>query len=349
MSYISVKSTYDYNLHYFNETFSFDIGQVELNNLQPVKNINKTDLINTNDVLMSDSKKLLWVFHRSGMYNQFVENFSIFLRAYFENKNKFEYVVLLINKNLHVFPEDDLSYTNFIFKILNDLEIKYYVFETYQKNNEPVYANNFYTIPFISPTIDMIQDLKKIFFKYLSNENIKPFRKVYLSRKHMVPRPYNWIKDGLATKVDNRLIDDDVLEQFLKSIGFDVIIPEYQFKNFEDQVQYMYETKILVSLSSSGLANMLFMQPNTFAFEFLTTHINTIYNNNNSFTQDLYNIENQYDGEELLHNLYWTLCYLNKINYAFLPNYTRFSIDIINQIENNEFLNLIFLGQNKNE
>ena len=60
-------------------------------------------------------------------------------------------------------------------------------------------------------------------------------------------------------------------------MGYESIYAPEKFKNFEEQINYFNEVKTLVAISSSGLANSLFMQPQTTLFE-LQTNITT-YNN----------------------------------------------------------------------
>lgn len=290
------------------------------------------------NILTSDNKKVIWSFHRTGLYHQFAENVSIFFDFYLKNKNKYDYVVLLVNKNFSYIQDNEKEYTNFIFKIFKDLNIKYYIYEI-PTNNEYVYAKNFYTINTIPITKEMILNFKKIIFKYLKNKNVDPFRKIYLSRRHILPRNYDFLNDGLATKTDNRITDDLILESFLKELGFEIIIPEQKFKNFEDQIQYMYETKLLVSLTSSGLANMLFMQKNTTCIEFITSFPTPL-------NIDIDNINKKQDGEELLHLLYVVLSYLNNTTYMSINNYSRKSSDIIDSIINNKSFNFIFKDKN---
>ena len=74
---------------------------------------------------------------------------------------------------------------------------------------------------------------------------------------------------NLAFFNDSRIDDHEKIEKYFSSIGFEIIIPE-NFKNFEDQLNYMYETKILISLTGSGLTNCIFMQPEQKIVEIFT-------------------------------------------------------------------------------
>lgn len=94
----------------------------------------------------------------------------------------------------------------------------------------------------------------------LKDSNELPYRKVYLSRSHIVPREYI-TKDGhIGYKDDQRIYDEHVLEQFFSSLGYEIVIPEEKFKTFEEQVRYMSTVSVLASVTSSGLSNNLLMR-----------------------------------------------------------------------------------------
>lgn len=89
-----------------------------------------------------------------------------------------------------------------------------------------------------------------------------PFRRVYLARgkeagNHVgiVPEDYQFYKN------DDRMDDFENLERFFESIGYEIIDPEKDFESMHHQIVYMSEVKTLVSVTSSGLANMIFMSP----------------------------------------------------------------------------------------
>jgi capsular polysaccharide biosynthesis protein len=89
---------------------------------------------------------------------------------------------------------------------------------------------------------------------------IKPFRKVFISRK-LTPEDFEVIK---------RCDDHQKLEEIFIDNGFEICYPE-QFKTFSDQVTYFNETKILCGLSGGGLINSVFMQPRGKILEIITS------------------------------------------------------------------------------
>lgn len=298
-------------------TFKCKINSFNISNFEKID-----DSINKDNILMSDDNKLIWIPYRSGIYNQFVECFPFLIESFLHNK-KYEYVVIIKNTNQHFVAKEDEMHMNFINKVMTDLGIKFFIYET---DKDEVFINNFCILHYTtSNQKKIIQQEKDIFYKYVKDKNKKPFRKVYLSRKHIEPRHYFWIKDGLSTRTDDRLIDEEVFELFLIKNGFEIIVPEKKFNNFIDQINYMYEVQTLVSLSSSGITNSIFMQPNTKVVEIVTGYPGTYEN----FTENKKIEEKSFEGFESLHLLYVVLSYLNNNIHISIPNHTRLSQDVI--------------------
>lgn len=99
---------------------------------------------------------------------------------------------------------------------------------------------------------DVAVSMKKIREHVLSSEELsaKPYRKVYLSRTHLKnDRPW-----------DRRIRDEEVLEDYFRNKGYDILIPEKKFSNFEEQIRYFNEVRVLAGLTGTGLANGFLMQ-----------------------------------------------------------------------------------------
>jgi len=165
------------------------------------------------------------------------------------------------------------------------------------------------------------------------DSSVKPFRKVYLSRSKITPRKYSNLKPGLSTNQDNRLYDEKILEEYMISLGLEVVSPE-NFKSMEEQVKFFNEVETLVSLTSSGLANALFMQEKTRIVELLTT-IPFVFDHAK---------EDGSDGNEQVHHLYHNLSYLTNKEYISIPNYTRQPADLIGIIEESNLLQKVLRG-----
>lgn len=94
----------------------------------------------------------------------------------------------------------------------------------------------------------------------LQEDGIEPYRKVYLSRSHIEPRKYKTFEGHSWYKDDQRMYEEHVLEDFFRSRGYEIVIPEEKFITFEDQVRYMRTVSVLASITSSGISNNLLMK-----------------------------------------------------------------------------------------
>ena len=87
-----------------------------------------------------------------------------------------------------------------------------------------------------------------------------PYRKVYMPHRGSlyggdIPDEYEYYKD------DSRMEDEYKLQEFFMGMGYEIFNYGITAETIEDQINYMTEVKTLVSLTSSGLTNMIFMQP----------------------------------------------------------------------------------------
>lgn len=70
-------------------------------------------------------------------------------------------------------------------------------------------------------------------------------------------------------KFSNRMDNEKLLEDYFKSLGFKIMYPE-DFSLYKDQLTFLASAKILVSITSGGLAASLVMQPRTTVIELST-------------------------------------------------------------------------------
>jgi len=94
---------------------------------------------------------------------------------------------------------------------------------------------------------------------------VAPYRKVYLSRRHLDhdrTLPGVEAVGGGENRVstDIRMDNEETLENYFRGKGYEIVTPEEKFKTIEDQVKFFNQTKILVGLTGTGLANGHFMQ-----------------------------------------------------------------------------------------
>lgn len=90
--------------------------------------------------------------------------------------------------------------------------------------------------------------------------NATPHRKVYLSRTHLKN-----VRD-----YDLRVHNEEVLEEYFRARGYEVIIPEKTFSSFDDQIRYFNQVRVLAGVTGSGLANGFLMQEHQYVLDIAT-------------------------------------------------------------------------------
>jgi hypothetical protein len=139
------------------------------------------------------------------------------------------------------------------------LKLKNYVnFNQYsQKNNLHV---SLYDFSIVSREI----------LSHINASNVKPRKKVYLSRSHIDGRRDSLLDlppSYLGYRDDQRMEHEAKLENFFRENGYSIIIPEQNFSTFREQLELMAETKVLAGVTGSGLTNALLMQDGGYVFE----------------------------------------------------------------------------------
>lgn len=175
---------------------------------------------------------------RDAIYRDIIKFFS-------ENKVNFSYLG----------PDDPPT----AYKVKNFLDMS--------KNLEPFENNDLYLTH--QDVKNTINKLKKF---YGANNAESPQRKVYLSRTHLAEGRKNSELDLVPGsknqfKNDIRMEDEYVLEDFFRSKGYDILIPEQRFSTLKEQVEYFEGVKILAGVTGSGLVNCLLMQDSQLVVE----------------------------------------------------------------------------------
>lgn len=223
---------------------------------------------------------------------------------------------------------NDNSFTGFFIKALRDIGATVKLIN--RNYYDVININNFYINDYKFYVGDTYSALFNLFSKYVSNQDIVPHKKVYLSRKRIPPRVEIFI-DKSKNEVmsnDNRLDDEELVEKYFQSLGYEVICPE-DFHSFQEQLDYMYSVKTLISLSSSGLSNSIFMKPNQTVVELVTPLPIPFDDENNPYGSILI---------QDLHHFYSTMAFKKGHKYIAISNQHKKSSEIINQIENDPSL-----------
>jgi capsular polysaccharide biosynthesis protein len=100
----------------------------------------------------------------------------------------------------------------------------------------------------IGISIDFIYNAAINFSNSLSEK--KPSKKVFISRKY----------DNYKDNSENRNINQDEVEDFFRSMGFEVIYGE-GFSSLKEQMGFFNEVAVFAGFTGSGLTSSMFMQP----------------------------------------------------------------------------------------
>ena len=203
------------------------------------------------------------------------------------------------------------------------------------KMGDIIVANNFYIQDTGNDIFDAGNNLYNFFQNDVKNKNVKPFRKIYLSRKKMLTRNYEGvIKPGPSHMHDDRIINEPLLEKYLSNLGFEIVVPE-EFSSFSEQINHYHETKTVVSVTSSGLTPACaFMQPRSNVVELINTMVVPL---------ERPDPEKLIPAEESLHLFYISLSFNRDHNFFAIPNKTRKAEDIIKKIEESPSMRSVFM------
>ena len=222
--------------------------------------------------------------------------------------------------------EQEFLYHNVFLYFLETLKLKKIKYRLVKlKDYDIIYMNNFRVIYY---QFDAIQkaDVVYDFFKFrLSNPKAVPHRKVFLSRSLAIGRNYD--APTLTCSHDNRIDDHQKLEALFESMGYEIVRTE-ELKSFQDQIDLFYETKVLASITGSGLANAAFMQKGQTLIEIVTPLVVPV--GSPGKAKDL---TNPYFVQEL-HNFYKNLSYYKKHTYFGIDNDARSFEELSMIIEN---------------
>lgn len=165
----------------------------------------------------------------------------------------------------------------------------------------------------------------KINNAFFANFNANDSRdQANLLSKMSMPYVEKQPKQNKAYIKTNRVKNENVLINYLSSLGFDIIDNKH-FNSFIDQMTYYYNCKVLVAATSGGLVNSSFVDNGGLILELVTPvpHSNE-----------------EGDFWEEVHHIYDTLSLQRNHVYVGLSNVNKTAEDIIEQINNNKFLKL---------
>lgn len=304
--------------------------------LPVVKEFEDSDLSLENVLDIRKPGKKFLVSSNVGVYNFFYIVLSSIIRIHRHNPD----AMFIIEPRQVIHSADNKHFLKTFSNVLTCKGIKHTILDL--DNYETLIVNDFVLVPpgvidfnhiDVEDAAEACRSVSGISADHTGN------KKVYVSRKNVVDdRSFvGLVKPGLPFDKDFRIFNEHILEGFLRSIGFEVVYPE-DFQSMEDQIRYFSEVEVLVSVTSSGIANAMFMKPGGAIVELTTTFLMMMSYEETGMPP--------YDAYESIHHIYNNIAYVLGHDYFAIPNYTRQAEDIRDRIINNKYLKELFnLGE----
>jgi capsular polysaccharide biosynthesis protein len=252
------------------------------------------------------------VYASNEYYHFIIDTLSPILSQYKKNK---QIRIILFSRDKTVFNDSYYSFLKFLIKSLEMHGISYKVVDI--SESPSIKLNNFIVFKGLGKTHNNItKNILEYVREYLHQTNIEPTKKIYLSRSKVNDHDLNTLLNGrnpgsVIFNNDKRVDDEDAIEKFFVSNGFEVVNPE-ELKSFEDQIKLISSAKVLASLTGAGLTNMVFMHPGQKVIELTTPLLSS--------------------GAISFHQHYWSLAYVSQHIYQSVPN-NRKAKDLIVYLE----------------
>lgn len=283
--------------------------------------------------LISDQPKVL-VSLTTSLYHLYNDNIGEFLAQYEVTPNAKFLIDITHIADIDPLPE----YIKMFFKFLNKKNIDYRPINLAKFNK--ININNFYFTDGNSESFAINQPSKRLYDfsqQYIVDKDLPATKKVYLSRKNFQGRDLSFfIKGRLPYENDNRIDNEELVQEYFRGLGFEIVIPE-DFQTFEEQMNYFYQVKTIVSATSSGLVNACFMRPGSTMIELSTPLISFERLGDGVLTPASI-------GQEEIHHFYHTISIMKNHKYISIPNLSREAKEIINTIEGDELLKAFIQG-----
>lgn len=199
------------------------------------------------------------------------------------------------------------------------------------KKYDVIYINNFHVVHFHKETHQKANVVYDFFKPEFTNQDAKPTKNVFISRKYTTGRDYSGVAHGLSYTNDDRMDDHEAIDKYFESLGYEIVYSEF-FNSFQEQIDYFYEAKTVASITGSGLSNAVFMQPGQIMIELVTPLV--VPTGRPGKQKDL---TDPYYVQEL-HNFYKNLAFFKDHLYLGIQSEGRSNEKIIEQIESDQRL-----------
>lgn len=269
-----------------------------------------------NTLSILGNRKKLVVSMVNSFYHSLLDNISEVIYA-IESYPNHEIIIDISEtaNSLEIRPSQNFIYHNVFLYFLETLKIKKIKYRLVNlKKHDIIYINNFRVIHYDLESIRKASLVYDFFKVRLSNPKAKPTRKVFISRALTTGRDYD--APTLSHSNDDRMDDHEQLDSLFASMGYEVIQTE-RLGSFQEQLDLFYETKVLASITGSGLANAAFMQPGQTLIEIVTPLVVPV-----GVPGRAKDITDPYYTQEL-HNFYKNLAFYKDHTYFGIHNNSR--------------------------
>jgi hypothetical protein len=269
------------------------------------------------------NKKKIVVSMVNSFYHSLLDNISEIIYA-LESYPKHELIIDIseTENSLERVPDQSFIYHNVFLYFLETLKIKKIKYRIVNlKKYEIIYINNFRVIGYDLESINKASRVYDFFKERLSNPEAKPTKKIFISRSLTTGRDYN--APTLTHSNDDRMDDHEKLDNLFASMGYEIVKTE-ELGTFQEQLDLFYETKVVASITGSGLANAAFMQPGQTLIEIITPLVVPV-----GAPGHAKDITDPYYTQEL-HNFYKNLAFYKDHTYFGIHNNER-SFKILNE------------------
>jgi hypothetical protein len=271
--------------------------------------------------ILSNKNKLV-ISMVNSFYHSLLDNISEVIYA-IESYPKHELIIDVseTNESLKQDPAQGFMYHNVFLYFLETLKIKKIKYRIVSlKKHDIIYMNNFRVVKYDLESIRKASLVYDFFKIRLSNPKAKPTRKVFISRSLTTGRDYD--APTLSYSNDDRMDDHEKLDNLFASMGYEIVKTE-ELESFQEQLDLFYETKVLASITGSGLANAAFMQPGQTLIEIITPLVVPV-----GVPGRPKDITDPYYTQEL-HNFYKNLAFYKDHTYFGIHNNER-SFEVLN-------------------
>lgn len=220
-----------------------------------------------NTISLVDDKNKIVISMVNSFYHSLLDNMSELIYAMTTYPNhKIIIDVSELGQNL---GSEKIYHNAFLYfiEVLKKRKIQYELVSL--KKYDIVYINNFHIVRYLLESKQKANIVYEFFKPELSNPEEKQVKNVFISRSKTSGRDYSSMASGLGYSNDDRMDDHSSLDDYFKSLGYEVVCSE-DFHSFQDGLDYFNQAKVIASITGSGLTYAAFMPPGQTMIEIFT-------------------------------------------------------------------------------